>query len=92
MIIMKFILAFVAILLIALLAATRPFDCPQNPEIKPLSDLEPPSQGEFVASKNSDVYHYKDSYYAQRILPGNRVWFETAEEAEKAGYRKSLKG
>lgn len=84
-------LAFIAILLIALLASLKPCDCPQNPEIKPLPSLELPSHGGFVASKNSDVYHHKDSYYTERILAENRIWFNTTEEAEAAGYRQSIR-
>lgn len=45
------------------------------------------SQSKFVASKNSDVYHYPWCPGAQRIKEENKVYFSSKEEAEKAGYR-----
>ena len=41
----------------------------------------------FVGSKNSDVYHYPDCYWAGKIKPENLVYFDTAEDAINAGYR-----
>ena len=41
----------------------------------------------FVGSKNSDVYHYPDCRYAKNIKSGNRVCFDTPEDAVAAGYR-----
>ena len=46
----------------------------------------PTQRGDFVASKNSDKYHYTWCSGAQRIKEENKVWFETREEAEAAGY------
>jgi hypothetical protein len=40
----------------------------------------------YVASKNSDKYHYPWCSGAQRIKEENKVWFSSKEEAEKAGY------
>jgi hypothetical protein len=40
----------------------------------------------FVGSKNSDVYHYEDCYYVDRIKPENLIYFDTPEEAIAAGY------
>jgi hypothetical protein len=40
----------------------------------------------FVASKNSDKYHYPWCPGAQRIREANKIWFSTKAEAEKAGY------
>lgn len=40
----------------------------------------------FVASKNGTKYHYPWCSGAQRIKEENKVWFNTKEEAEKAGY------
>lgn len=42
--------------------------------------------GLFVASVNSDLYHHKDCTAWLRIKEENRVWFNTKEDAEKAGY------
>lgn len=43
--------------------------------------------GMFVASKNSTIYHKPDCKYAKQIKEENKVWFKSAEEAEKAGYK-----
>ena len=41
----------------------------------------------YIGSINSDVYHYPWCICAQQILPENEVWFDSAEEAQAAGYR-----
>lgn len=40
----------------------------------------------FVASKNSDKYHFPWCSGAKRIKEENKVWFTTREEAKAAGY------
>jgi len=40
----------------------------------------------FVVSKNGTKYHYPWCSGAQRINEENKIWFDTKEEAEKAGY------
>jgi micrococcal nuclease len=45
------------------------------------------SQGPFVGSKNSNVYHYPSCPSAQRIKEENKIWFNSVEEAKAAGYR-----
>lgn len=40
----------------------------------------------FVVSKNGTKYHYPWCSGAQRINEENKIWFNTKEEAEKAGY------
>lgn len=45
--------------------------------------------GKFVGSVNSDLYHHPSCSHAQRIKESNQVWFESQEEAEKAGYSPS---
>ncbi|MFH1402142.1 MAG: hypothetical protein ABIG87_00775 [Patescibacteria group bacterium] len=42
--------------------------------------------GKYVASKNSDKYHAPWCSGAQRIKEENQIWFNSKEEAEKAGY------
>lgn len=42
--------------------------------------------GNFVASKNGTKYHYPWCSGAQSIKEENKIWFSTAEEAQKAGY------
>ncbi|MBU4536754.1 hypothetical protein KJ603_01790 [Patescibacteria group bacterium] len=49
-------------------------------------DSTPASTGMYVASKNSDKYHAPWCSGAQRIKEENQIWFQTKEEAEKAGY------
>ena len=43
--------------------------------------------GQFVGSKNSDVYHYPNCSYAKKIKEENKIWFNSIEEATAAGYR-----
>ncbi len=47
------------------------------------------SQGLFVASKKSTskAYHKVGSYWATKIKPENQIWFDSEEQAQKAGYR-----
>ena len=42
--------------------------------------------GMFVASKNSNIYHLPDCQYAKRINNGNKIFFNSAEEARDKGY------
>ncbi len=43
--------------------------------------------GPFVGSKNSDVYHVPWSNEATKLNPGDRITFNTAEDAQAAGYK-----
>ncbi len=40
----------------------------------------------FVASKNGTKYHHPWCSGAERISEANKIWFNSKEEAEKAGY------
>ncbi|MDP3726376.1 MAG: Ada metal-binding domain-containing protein [bacterium] len=40
----------------------------------------------FVASKNGTKYHHPWCSGAERISQANKIWFNSKEEAEKAGY------
>ena len=42
--------------------------------------------GKYVASKNGTKYHLKTCASAKNISEKNKVWFDTKEEAETAGY------
>jgi micrococcal nuclease len=42
-----------------------------------------------VGNKRTMVYHLPGSSSAARVSPKNQVFFDTAEEAEKAGFRKA---
>lgn len=43
--------------------------------------------GRLVGSKNGSVYHFPWCPGAQRIAEENKIWFDSKEDAEKAGYR-----
>ena len=45
-----------------------------------------------VANKRSMIYHATGSPEAARVNPKNRIFFDTAAEAEKAGFRRSKSG
>ena len=49
--------------------------------------MEAKGQGQFVGSKNSDVYHYPSCSYAKNIKEENKIWFENAQDAVNQGYR-----
>ena len=40
----------------------------------------------FVGNRVTKKFHTRECGYGKRIAPKNRVYFDTAEEAEKAGY------
>jgi len=44
-------------------------------------------KGAYVASKSGSAYHFPWCSGAQRIKEENKIWFQTKEEAEQAGYR-----
>ena len=44
-------------------------------------------KGMVVGSKNSDKYHLPECPGAKQISEQNKVWFDSPEEAEKAGYQ-----
>lgn len=45
------------------------------------------SNGKYVASKNGSAYHFPWCAGAQKIKEENKIWFDTKEAAEAAGYR-----
>ena len=51
-----------------------------------IEESKPSHIGNYVGSKNSDKYHLPWCGGAQRISTENKVWFESKEEAEAAGY------
>lgn len=46
----------------------------------------PPPPGMYVASKTGTKYYLPWCGTAVRILEGNKVWFDSKEEAEEKGY------
>jgi len=51
------------------------------------SQISDVANGQLVGSKNSDKYHLPWCLGAQRIKEENKVWFQSKEEAEAAGYQ-----
>jgi hypothetical protein len=51
------------------------------------SDDQPEAEANFVASKNSQVFHRADCQFAQKIAPQNLITYSTREEAIAAGKR-----
>ena len=49
----------------------------------------PVPQGKIVANRRSMIYHLPGSPGAVRVSPKNRVFFNSPEEAEKAGFRRA---
>lgn len=47
------------------------------------------TEGQYVASVNSDLYHHISCPSVKQIKTENQVWFATSEEAEAAGYTPS---
>jgi len=45
------------------------------------------ASGQFVGSKNSNVYHYPSCTWANKIEASNQVWFSSSEDARNHGYR-----
>jgi hypothetical protein len=52
-----------------------------------VEDIKTDYQGKVVGSKNSDKYHLPDCPGAKQISEQNKIWFNSIEEAEKAGYK-----
>lgn len=49
-------------------------------------DLKAEHRGKVVASSKSDKYHLPDCPGAKQISEQNKIWFDSIEAAEKAGY------
>lgn len=50
------------------------------------TSLTLPKSGAYVASKNGTKYYSLDCSGVSRIKEENKIWFDTAESAESAGY------
>lgn len=44
------------------------------------------SDKKYVGSINSNIYHFPDCEWAQKINPSNQIWFTSPEEAKAKGY------
>ena len=49
------------------------------------------TQGPFVGSKESDVYHYPSCSYVSNIKEENKVWFTDAQDAVNHDYHPCLR-
>ena len=45
---------------------------------------------QLVGSVNGKKYHLPDCHNVKRIKPENQIWFSSAEEAEKKGYKPAI--
>ena len=66
-------------------ATTLPATDIQNPQTTPNKAENYP--GKYIASKSGTAYHYPWCPGALKIKEENKVWFQTLEDAEKAGYK-----
>ena len=57
-----------------------------GPESAP---AEPGGGMAWVASSRGEVYYRRGCANASRLVPENRVYFRTEEDAKRAGYRRS---
>jgi len=58
-----------------------------NSKLQNLSSTPNSTRGHYVASKNGRTYHLPWCPGALKIREENKIWFDTKEEAEKAGYK-----
>lgn len=54
-------------------------------------DYSNPTQGMFVASRNSNKYHWPHCPYAQKIKPSNLIGFDSEAQAKQSGYSRCSK-
>lgn len=47
------------------------------------------TQGKIIGNRNSMIYHLPGGAFYDRISEQNRVYFNSEQEAQKAGFRKS---
>ena len=52
-------------------------------------NISPQYAGLLVASRNGSKYHFPWCPGALQISESNKIWFQSHEEAEKAGYKKA---
>ena len=64
----------------------RTFRIAAEPFLVNIIDVPIPHGAEFVASKRGKKYYSVDSSAGNRLVPRNRIYFRSAEEAEALGY------
>jgi len=65
---------------------TEPVQVQPQPQPIPAPSSAPVVTGKYVGSSKSDKYHYPNCRYAEKISPGNHVWFKDEAAARAAGY------
>jgi Metal binding domain of Ada len=55
--------------------------------ITPVVQSQPARNGPIIGDKSSKTYHRPDCLGYSKVSARNRVYFRTAAEAEKAGYK-----
>ncbi|MBI3336642.1 hypothetical protein HYZ98_03710 [Candidatus Peregrinibacteria bacterium] len=68
--------------------ASGTFTVPPDLLLKNIVDIPVPDGMQFLASKRGKKYYPVGSAAGEQLVPENRIYFKTAEEAEKAGYVK----
>ena len=71
---------------VPLIHGSGSFAVPAGPLLRQIIEVDVPSGAHFVASKRGKKYYAINASQAQSIAPGNRVYFQTAAQAESAGY------
>jgi len=61
-------------------------ESPQDNLLPAVSQDDSVKQNQFVGSINSDKYHWPNCPWAKKISSDNQVWFDSEQEAQKAGY------
>jgi len=64
------------------------FRVPAGPFLTNMVTVTVPDGMQFVASRRGKKYYSVTSAQAAALAPANRIYFRTAEEAERAGYQK----
>jgi hypothetical protein len=59
---------------------------PVKKQTTPSAVVSSEAGGKYVASKSGSAYHFPWCSGAKRIKEENKIYFNTKEEAEKAGY------
>jgi hypothetical protein len=59
---------------------------PERQTAAAITSVPAPATGNYVASKSGSAYHLPWCPGAQRIKDENKIWFDTKEAAEAAGY------
>lgn len=57
------------------------------PKVNTENTTKTHSRGKYIASKTRAKYHTPECNWTRMIKENNAVWFETKEEAKKAGYK-----